>query len=91
MPRRFFIGTLKMMITFTKYANEKFNILRRHGFPVERASVQQVLELPDAVDDARKPLLFAQRKINTAHTLRVAFKREGAHSRVITFYPIKHE
>ena len=78
------------MISFTKYANDKFEVLGRHGFPVERASVVQVLELPDAVDETRPPLLFAQRKIDTAHTLRVVFKAEGELTKVITFYPIRH-
>lgn len=79
------------MVHFTHYAYNKFEVLKRHGFPVERASVAQVLELPDIIDDTKKPLLYAQRKINTHHTLRVVFKNEAGAARVITFYPVKHE
>lgn len=86
-----FIDIISIMVSFTKYANEKFDILRRHGFVVERASVAQVLELPDSVDTSRTPLLFAQRKLDTRHMLRVVFKQEGDIARVITFYPTRHE
>jgi len=79
------------MISYTNYANEKFEILRRHGFMVERASVKQVLELPDSVDTSRKPLVFAERKLDTRYTLRVVFRQEGNASRVVTFYPMRNE
>ncbi|MBI1754926.1 hypothetical protein HY250_00860 [Candidatus Azambacteria bacterium] len=79
------------MTHFTHYADHKFEVLRRHGFVVERESVMQVLELPDIIDDTRRPLVYAQRKIDTHHTLRVVFKNEAGATRVITFYPVRHE
>lgn len=78
-----------VMVDFTQYATDKFGILRRHGFIVEPESVKQVLELPDTIDESKKPLIAYQRKTDARYSLRVICKKEEGLMRVITFYPVK--
>ena len=75
------------MVVFTKHAEEKFAILKRHRFPVKREQVLRALEKPDCIDRSRLPLLIAQIAIDDAHVLRVVYKQEGTAKKVITFYP----
>jgi len=75
------------MIIFTKHAENKFEILRRHKFLISKKQVIKTIERPDLVDQSRLPLLIAQRKIDREYVLRVVYKREFGVMKVITFYP----
>ncbi|MBI3589058.1 MAG: DUF4258 domain-containing protein [Candidatus Liptonbacteria bacterium] len=75
------------MIIFTKHAENKFEILKRHQFPISKKLVTDALENPDLIDHSRQPLLIAQKKIDRDHVLRVVFKKELGNTKVITFYP----
>ncbi|MEK7520126.1 MAG: hypothetical protein AAB581_02705 [Patescibacteria group bacterium] len=74
---------------FTKYANDKFAVLERHGFVVTKVQVEQVLKTPDAVDASRAPVYIAQRRANDERVLKAAYKKEGDIVKVLTFYPGK--
>ena len=80
------------MIIFTKHARDKFKILKRHKFLVAERQVLETIESPDIIDNSRRPLLIAQRKIDRIHVLRVVYKKENGTIKIITFYPgrIKH-
>ena len=75
------------MIIFTKHANEKFSVLKRHKFFISRKMVIDTIKEPGLIDHSRRPLVIAQRKIDSKHVLRVVYKRESGKKIVITFYP----
>lgn len=76
------------MIFFTAYANKKFEVLASHEVVVSREEITGVVGLADSVDDAKKPLIFARKKIADGRAFCVVYKREGDVQKVITFYPI---
>jgi len=47
------------MIIFTRHANDKFEILKRHKFFVSKEQVLKTLEKPELIDGSRLPLLIA--------------------------------
>lgn len=49
-----------MDIRFTKHAEEKFDILKKHGVAVSRDRVIVTIEHPDFVERSRYPLLIVQ-------------------------------
>ncbi len=49
----------KQMIIFTRHANDKFEILKRHKFFVSKEQVLKTLEKPELIDGSRLPLLIA--------------------------------
>mgnify|MGYP001590276409 CR=1 FL=1 len=76
------------MIYFTAYAHKKFLVLERHGVLCGREEVASVVELPDAIDDTKKPLFFARKKLDDGRTLCSVYKKEGELQKIITFYPL---
>lgn len=75
------------MIIFTKHAENKFEILRRHKFLISKNQVIKTVEKPELIDKPRYPLLIAQRKIDKSYVLRVVYKKEFGAIKIITFYP----
>ena len=75
------------MIIFTKHAENKFEILKRHKFLISKNQVIITVESPDFIDKSRPPLLIAQRKIDKDRVLRVVYKKEFGVIKIITFYP----
>jgi hypothetical protein len=76
------------MIIFTKHANDKFEVLERHGFIISRDNVIRTLKFPEIVDyRSRYPLRIAQRKVSVKYVLRVVFSKKSDIIKVITFYP----
>ena len=53
------------MIIFTKHAQDKFTILRKHKFIISKEKVLETLNNPDLIDYSRLPLLIAQRKFRS--------------------------
>lgn len=76
-----------MNIRFTKHAQEKFSVLKRHSFPITKKQVTDAVLKPDVIDHSRLPLYIAQKTIDDTHVLRVVYKREGRVKVIITFYP----
>ncbi|OGY33299.1 MAG: hypothetical protein A3C02_00385 [Candidatus Andersenbacteria bacterium RIFCSPHIGHO2_02_FULL_45_11] len=76
-----------MLLRFTKHAQEKFAILKKHSFLVTRRQVTNAVLKPDLIDHSRLPLHIAQKTIDDTHVLRVVYKREGRIKVIITFYP----
>ena len=75
------------MIIFTKHAENKFEILRRHKFRVSKIQIIKTIESPDLIDKSHSPLLIAQKEIDKERVLRVAYKKEYGTIKIITFYP----
>ena len=75
------------MIYFTKHAEDKFDILKKHKFSVSKEQVIETIRNPEEVDPSRLPLLIAQRKFDKTHVLRVVYKQEEGLIKIISFYP----
>lgn len=75
------------MIIFTKHAENKFEILKKHKFSISKKQIIQTLDYPDLINESRSPLLIAQRRIDKDYVLRVVYKQVLGVKKVITFYP----
>lgn len=71
------------MIYFTKYAEQKFEILNKHKVFFTKEQIEDCLKLPDKI--SKKGKYLAARK----EGIKVVFQKEGGLNKVITFYPIK--
>ena len=76
-----------MEIHFTKHAEEKFNVLARHGVKISRTKVIKAITSPDKRDYNRLPLYIVQSRLDATHILRVVYKIEQRTIYIITFYP----
>jgi len=72
-----------MSIYFTKYAEQKFEILNKHKVYITREQVESAVKIPDKA--RRKGKIFSACKDG----VEVLYKKEGEASNIITFFPIK--
>ncbi len=78
-----------MDIHFTKHANEKFDVLLRHGVRISKKKVVDTIENPETVDYKQTPLLIAQSSFGKNRVLRVVYRNYKNFVMIITFYPGK--
>ena len=71
------------MIYFTKYAEEKFEILHKYHVYFTREQVEDAVKLPEKVN--KKGGCLAARK----EGVKVVYKKEAGVIKIITFYPVK--
>lgn len=71
------------MIYFTKYAEQKFDILNKHKVFFTREQIEDVVKLPDKTGKKSKYLTVEKEGI------KVIFQKQGNANKIITFYPIK--
>jgi len=77
-----------MFIRFTKHAEEKFEVLKRHSVMVSKKQVIDTVEHPSLVDTvSRSPLHIAQGDFDAKRVLRVVYRIEYGTMIIITFYP----
>jgi len=74
-------------IIFSSHAENKFAVLRNHGFDVSKDTILLALESFDKVEHGYKNRKIAQKVIDERHVMRVVFEETGEMLRVITFYP----
>jgi hypothetical protein len=74
-------------IVYGTHADEKFEILRRHGFVLTKRQVRETLRQPEKVDEGFRGRKVAQRKISEQHVLRVVYEEKQQEIIVVTFYP----
>ena len=72
---------------FSSHAENKFAILRRHGFDVSKGTIISALKKPDKIESGYKGRRIAQKIIDERHVIRVLFEELPKVMRVITFYP----
>jgi hypothetical protein len=73
------------MLYYSKYAEQKIDILQKHGVFIRKEEIEECLALPDK--SSKKGKYLSARKGN----LKVVFKKSGEIKKVITFFPIKKE
>lgn len=71
------------MLYFTKYAEQKFEILNKHKVYFTREQIAEVINYPDHTGK-KAGCLTAQKDI-----IKVIYKKETDCLKVITFYPVK--
>ena len=78
-----------MKVVYTKHAAvDKFNMLKKHKFHVNKNTIEKVIKDPDHEDrKSDQPKIIASKDIDQKHVLRVVYKREGDIMTIITFYP----
>jgi len=74
-------------IVYGDHAQEKFALLRRHGFMVSRRQVRETVQKPEKVEAGYRGRKVAQRGITERHVLRVVYEEGPEDIRVVTFYP----
>ena len=74
-------------IVYGDHAEEKFEILRRHGFVVSKRQVRETLRKPENVEEGFRGRKVAQRRITQRHVLRVIYEERQTEIMVVTFYP----
>jgi hypothetical protein len=76
-------------IVFSSHAEEKFEILRRHGVALTKEQVEKAILAPDKVGPARNGRRSAQKDLDAEHLIRVIYEEDDDSIRVITFYPAR--
>ncbi|MFH0923714.1 MAG: hypothetical protein V1825_03190 [Candidatus Falkowbacteria bacterium] len=71
------------MIYFTKYAEQKFDILNKHKVYFTKEQIEDVVKLPDKI--SKKGKYLAARKDD----IKAVYQKDNGVMRVITFYPVK--
>ena len=71
------------MIYFTKYAENKFDILNKYKVFFTREQIEDTIKAPDKVN--KKGGYLAARKDN----VKVVYSKQASVIKVITFYPVK--
>ncbi len=72
-----------MQIYYTKYAEQKFDILNQHKVFIRKEEIEACLNFPDKI--SKKGEYQSARK----DKLKVVYKKHGDTKKVITFFPIK--
>ena len=70
-------------IVYGSHAEEKFELLRKHGFVVSKRQLQR----PEKVEEGFRGRKVAQRRISEKHVLRVVYEEGQRQIKVVTFYP----
>lgn len=71
------------MISFSTYAEQKFDLLNKHKVFITKEQVEDCLKLPDTTEKKGKFLA------NSKDGIKVVYKKEGEIVKVVTFYPVK--
>lgn len=61
-------------IVYGSHAEEKFELLRRHGFVVSKRQVRETLQRPEKIEEGFRGRKVAQRRISEKHVLRVVYE-----------------
>lgn len=71
------------MIYYTKYANNKFELLNKYKVYFTREQVEATVKMPDKTEKRGKYL--GARKDD----VKVIYKKENGTLKIVTFYPVK--
>ncbi len=77
-------------IRFTKHAREKFEVVRRYGFDIDKNQVINAIQDPSS-SEQKGGQFFASKVLDSKYGLRVVYERRKDYYVVITFYPVRRE
>lgn len=77
-------------VEFTKHAYDKFELLRKYGFDISRAAVEEAVASPCLVD-RRDDQVLVLKPLDRKYALRVVYKMVNDNIVVVTFYPVKRK
>ena len=72
------------MIYFTKYAENKFELLNKYKIFFTKEQIEDVVKIPEKI--SKKGKYLAARK----EEVKVVYKKEDGMIKIITFYPVKN-
>lgn len=72
------------MIYFTKYSENKFDMLNKHKIFFTREQIEDAVGAPDKI--GKKGKLLTAKKEN----IKVIYKKDGDILKIITFFPIQN-
>ena len=78
-------------IVFSSHAQEKFDILWRHGVRLTKEQVEDTVRRPLKVGPAFKGRMVAQKLLDADHLIRVIYEEEDDIINIITFYPARRD
>jgi len=78
-----------LAIVFSKHAESKFEVLKRHGIIIDRKVVEETVTEPDLTRPGIKGVIIAEKVLDEYHLIRVIHARKNNDIRVITFYPAR--
>jgi hypothetical protein len=73
------------MLHFTKYAEQKFDILNKHGVYFRKEQILDCVNLPDKTAKKGKYIIYQKENIKTV------CQKQDELMKIITFYPTKYE
>lgn len=80
-----------LVITFSKHAEWKFEVLRKHGIILDKKIIEDTITKPALLLQGMKETMIAQKVLDETHLLRVIHTRKDNDIRVITFYLARRE
>jgi len=77
-------------VRFTRHAKDKFEVVRRYGYDVDREKVVETVLSPDRLDE-RGDQRLAIKVLDENYALRVFYEVRKGYLVVITFYPVRRD
>jgi len=77
-------------VRFTRHAKDKFEVVRRYGYDVDREKVVETVLSPDRLDE-RGDQRLAIKVLDENYALRVVYEVRKGYLVVITFYPVRRD
>ena len=78
-------------IVWSDHAVLKLEILKQHGFEIDREFVNHAVMSPERVDHGYKGRLVAQSSLDEARVLRVVYEASSSEIVIVTFYPARRD
>ena len=78
-------------IVFSSHAENKFDILKKHGFDISKTTIIAALDSPDTVEPGYRGRKIAQGVLDEEHVIRIVFEDFNDTVKVVTFYPARRE
>ena len=78
---------MEKSIIFSKHAEYKLSLLRRHGFNFSKKEIEEIVQNPARVRSGYVGRKIAEQVISERHLFRVVFEDLPRQLKIITMYP----
>lgn len=76
-------------IIFSSHADNKFEILKKHGVFISKEVIEDAVLSPDETMTGYKNRKISQKKLDGTHVLRVVYEIHNDDILIITLYPAR--